>query len=478
MTPAIQAILIIAAIVLATIAFALYSVRHFKMEPQEFIVGGRSFGSLLLWILLAGEIYTSFTFLGAAGYAYQRGAPSYYILAYGTVGYVIAYFYLPRIWQIGKARGLMTWPDFLIDRYDSKTLGVAIAVLQFFLSVPYITLQLSGLQTILKIAGYGALNTTVEVSIAFLLIALFVFTAGIRGAAWASVVKDTLVLGAVLFAGVYLPLHFFGSSGAMFARVAQLHPHWLSLHAGSAPFGANWYISTVMLTAIGFFMGPANAQAVFSAKSDDAVRRNMIFMPLYQIVVIFVLLAGFTALVVTPGLKGSAGDQSFLLLLQHYFPPFVLGLVGAAGCLAGLLPASALLMGAASIFARNVAGNTRFVRPMVLVCAVFALILWLFLSANLVDLLLFYYNGITQLAPGIILGVYWRRVSAWAVGAGVLVGELVALYYLEVLKSTSGPHGINPGLIALAANIAFLLLITWIAPRRVTPAMDRASQPV
>ena len=91
--------------VVGTILFALMSVRRLKMDPQEFIVGSRSFGALLLWILLAGEIYTSFTFLGAAGWAYNKGAATFYILAYGTVAYCIGFFLLPPIWRIGKERG-------------------------------------------------------------------------------------------------------------------------------------------------------------------------------------------------------------------------------------------------------------------------------------------------------------------------------------------------------------------------------------
>src|SRR5581483_2902040 len=100
----------------------------------------------LLWILLAGEIYTSFTFLGAAGWAYAKGAATFYILAYGVVAYCIGFFLLPPLWRLGKNYGLLTLPDLFIQRYGSKTLGITIAILQFLLVVPYVTLQLTGLQ--------------------------------------------------------------------------------------------------------------------------------------------------------------------------------------------------------------------------------------------------------------------------------------------------------------------------------------------
>lgn len=474
MKPEFTALTIVAIVVFGTIAFAVTAVRRFRMDPHEYIVGSRSFGALLLWILLAGEIYTSFTFLGAAGWAYGKGAPSFYILAYGTIAYTIGYFYLPSIWRIGKERGLLTWPDLLIDRYGSRALGVAVAILQFLTTVPYVTLQLTGLQILLTIAGYGRYNATIAVSAAFILIALFVFTTGLRGAAWASVVKDSLVLLAVLFAGIYLPLHFFGSAGAMFARVTEHHPHWLSLAPATSNYGTVWYVSTVLLTSVGFFMGPANAQSIYSAKSEQTVRRNMMLMPLYQLIIIFILLAGFTALAVIPGLKGTQADQSFVLLLQRYFPSWLLGLVAGAGCLAALLPASVLLLGAASIFSKNVLtdwfgvattdrSRLLWTRTLVLICAVLALVLWIFAKTSLVDLLLFYYNGITQLAPGILLALVWRRVSAWAVGSGLLAGELIAVYSLH---RSVGPWGINPGFIALTVNLAVCVCVTLLFPRR------------
>lgn len=471
MSPAAVALTIIAAIVFGTIAFALTSVRRLRMDPHEYIVGSRSFGALLLWILLAGEIYTSFTFLGAAGWAYGKGAPAFYILAYGTVGYILGYFYLPIVWRIGKDRGLLTWGDFLSDRYESRALGVVVGVLQFFLTVPYVTLQLTGLQILLTLAGYGHYDAVAAVGAAFILIALFVFTTGLRGAAWASVVKDVLVLCAVVFAGIALPVHFFGSPAGAIDRVLQTHPHWMTLPSGN--YGAVWYISTVLLTSVGFFMGPANAQSIYSAQNEQTVRRNMMLMPLYQLVLLFIFLAGFTALTIVPGLKGPAADQSFMLLLQRYYPAWVLGLVAGAGCLAALLPASVLLLGAASIFSKNVLTDAfgvattdrsrlLWTRLLVLIVAVFALVLWIFAKTSLVDLLLFYYNGITQLIPGVLFALFWKRVSAWAVGAGLLVGELVAAYSLHV---STGPFGINAGFLALLANVAVCALVTLLFPR-------------
>ncbi|MGZ3527444.1 MAG: sodium:solute symporter family protein [Vulcanimicrobiaceae bacterium] len=475
MSPSLQALLIVAAIVGGTIVFALFSVRRVKMDPQQYLIGGRSFGTLLLWILLAGEVYTSFTFLGAAGWAYGRGAPAFYILAYGTIGYTIGYFFLPAVWKVAKERGLLTAPDFFLDRYGSKPLSVGIALLQFFLIVPYVTLQLTGLQILLSIAGYGHYNATVAVGVAFILIALFVFTAGLHGTAWASVVKDTLVLGAVIFAGIVLPIHFFGSFGAMFDRVLHAHPHWLTLQAGASGQGVVWYISTVLLTAIGYYMGPHSINACYSAKNADTLRRNAIFLPLYQLVLLLVFFAGFAALAIVPGLKGAAADQSFMLVVQRYYPPWVLGIIAGAGSLAALLPASALLLGAAGVVSKNVLGDalniaitdrarTLATRLLVVVIAVMSLVFWLVYNQTLVQLLLYYYNGVTQFMPGFVFGLLWRRASALSVGSGIVAGELVAAYLIS--HPATPTWGINPGFFALFVNVAVCVAVAAFRPRK------------
>jgi SSS family solute:Na+ symporter len=476
---AVTALTIAAAVVSATMVFALASVRHIKMDPTQYIVGGRSFGTLFLWVLLAGEIYTSFTFLGLAGWTYGKGAPAYYIFAYGTVGYIVGYFLLPAIWRVGKEHGLLTAPDFFAARFGSRALGVGVALCQFVLLVPYVTLQLSGLQHILQIAGYGVYNATASVAIAFSLIALFVFTTGLRGAAWASIVKDVLVLGAVMFAGIAIPIQFFGSPATLVDQVLRQHPGFLTLTPGTAPNGTLWYVSTVLLTGFGFFMGPQSFNATFSARSENTLRRNAIFLPVYAgVVLLLVFFAGLSALLIVPGLTGPNVDQSFLLVVQRYYPPWAIGFVASAGCLAALIPASALLLAAASLFAKNVLGEfgiatgdasrTLATRILVLVVAAAAVVLWLLQPRTLVELLLIYFNGVAQFLPGVIGTFVWPRINAWGVAAGIAVGMTLVVILSNLAAQ---PFGINPGFTALAGNVLVTVAVSLLTAKRREPAL-------
>jgi SSS family solute:Na+ symporter len=191
-------------------------------------------------------------------------------------------------------------------------------------------------------------------------------------------------------------------------------------------------------------------------------------LPIYQALISLMLLAGFCSVLIVPGLKGTDVDQSFLLVVQHYYPPWVLGLVAAAGALAALVPASALLLAAASVAMKNIAGDvfglgntpasqTRLTRILVLVVALLALVVWLLAQRTVVELLLLYYNGVTQCAPGVFAAFLWRRATALGVGAGIATGLLVAI---PLAAMSLNPWGVNAGLIGLGANVVVLVLVS------------------
>jgi solute:Na+ symporter, SSS family len=472
--PSTTALAIVAIVVLGTIVFALMAIRRVKMDPAQYIVGGRSFGTLFLWVLMAGEIYTTVSFLGIAGLSYSSGAPALYAIAYGTIAYVFGYFLTPAAWKVAKENNLLTWPDFFENRYRSRALGVGVAVLQFLMIVPYVALQLSGLQILLHVAGYGGYDSTLSVAIVFIVLAFFVFSAGLRGTAWASIVKDIFMIGAVSFAGLVLPIRFFGSPSAMFGHVFAARPEMLAIPHGTATHGEVWFASTVLVTGLGFFIGPQNASAIYSARSAGTLRRNAMLLPFYQAFLILMISAGLSAAMVVPGLKGTTVDQSFLLVVQRFYPSWVLGLVAAAGALAALVPASALLLAGASVITKNVAGDalglatsdnsrTMLTRVLVIVVALLALGVWIEARRTVVELLLLYYNGAVQFAPGIVAAFLWRRATAAGVAAGIAAGLVVAL---PLAITNVMPWGINVGLLGLAANVVVLVSISFVTPRR------------
>ena len=271
------ALVIIAAFFALAIALGIYARRGHTMNLEQWSLGGRGFGTIFVFLLMAGEIYTTFTFLGGSGWAYGKGAPAFYIVWYMIVAYTMSYFLLPLVWLYAKDQPLVSQVDFFVRTYDTRALGVLVAVVTVAACVPYLVLQLKGLGIIVSEASYGSIAPTTAVWAGGAGLVAFVVASGVRGSAWTAVVKDLMILGAAVFVGVYLPLHYYGSYGAMFTAIEAAHPAFFVLpDRGMSP---SWFVSTVLLSGFGFYMWPHSFATVYTAKEAKVFRKNAVMMP-------------------------------------------------------------------------------------------------------------------------------------------------------------------------------------------------------
>jgi SSS family solute:Na+ symporter len=471
MSPSAVSLTMIFAIVGISAIIGILAGARRKMDLEQWTVGGRGFGAVLMYLLMAGETYTTFAFLGASGWAYSRGGPTLYIMAYLTLAYVVSFFILPPIWETGRKYGMQTQSDFFSVRYGNKYLAGFVCIVGIASFIPYLQLQLTGLGLIVSIASFDGIGRTPAMVLSVVLLGAFVFVSGVRAVAWVSVVKDVLMVFAVVSIGIVIPNIYFGGIGPMFAALAHAHPAHLTMPGASANLGHTWYISTVLLTSLGFFMWPHQFGATFAAKSSDTLRRNAVIMPLYSLSLVFVLLAGFTAVLVVPGL--SNGDLALLTIVRKSFPSWFLGLVGGAGAITAMVPASIFILTGATLFAKNLyrpifaptmtdAQVAMLARVMVVALAIVSLCLAIFTSTTLVSLLLIGYAGVTQFFPGVVLGLFWRRVTAPAVFTGMIVGVAATIFLM--LTHRDPLLGWSAGFVALCLNLLIALGLSLLTP--------------
>src|SRR6478735_2131748 len=346
------ALAVIVAFVALAIGLGLRARRGHDMDLEGWSVGGRGFGTVFIFLLMAGEIYSTFTFLGGAGFVYGSGGAAYYILGYGTLAYVLSYYLLPAVWRYATPRRLVSQADVFTSAYGSRAFGILVSVVAVAAMIPYLALQLKGLGIIVSQTSYGAISATAAIWMGAIALSVYVAASGIRGSAWTAAIKDVLTLSIVVFIGLYLPIHYFGSIGNMFHQVDHAKPGFAALKGDQLT--PVWFSSTVLLTALGFYMWPHTFGSALTARNEDVFRRNAIFMPLYQLLIAFVLLVGFVAVLRLPGLGESETDLALLGISQRAFPDWFVGLIGSAGMLCALVPGSMLLIASATIVARNV----------------------------------------------------------------------------------------------------------------------------
>ena len=474
---------IIAASVVVALGLGLRARSGQDMSLEQWAVGGRGFGTALVFLLMAGEIYTTFTFLSGSGWAYGKGGPAYYILCYSTLAYVMSYWMLPPIWRFATTHRLYSQPDFFAAKYGSPALGVVVAVVGLVALVPYMVLQLKGLGIIVATASYGAVPSTAAVWIGVAVVTLYVTVSGVRGSAWTSVLKDAMILLVVVFLGIWLPIRHYGGYGAMFAAIDAAHPGFLALpERGQSP---SWFASTVLLTACGFYMWPHTFASLYTAREAGVFRRNAVILPIYQLINLFVFFVGFAAILQVPGLTGGAVDLSLFRIAIQSFPPWFVGVIGATGVLTALVPGSMILMAGATLVANNLyrparrgASEAEVSRVARLTVPVLALVcVWFTLGGGdtIVALLLMGYAFVTQLFPALILSLAPRNPATAAGAIAGIVAGVATVAAMTAWHLTLGGlfpalpgavQDLNVGIVAMGLNVAVLAGVSALAPAR------------
>jgi solute:Na+ symporter, SSS family len=269
--------------------------------------------------------------------------------------------------------------------------------------------------------------------------------------------------------------------GPLFARVAAAHPAHLTMPGPIPALGHGWFVTTVLLSCLGPVIWPHNFSTIYSARSGDTIRRNAIILPLYNLTIPFSFFVGYAALLAMPGLADS--NLAFMAVVKAIFPPWFLGLVGGAGALAAMVPASVMLLSAATLFAKNVVrpilapslGDVpvaRLARCLLVALTALSLGFALHSSATLLALLQLGYAMVGQFFPGVVFGLLWRRAQ----GSSVLVGLLTGLGTMAFLELTGRDswHGMAAGFLALAVNFSVTVSMSFLklAPRPEQDAFD------
>src|SRR3954453_16055697 len=201
------ALLILIAFLALAVGLALVARRGRDMDLEQWTAGGRGFGAIFVFLLMAGEIYSTFTFLGGAGLVYGSrgggrlvcgsGGAAYYILGYGTLAYILSYWLLPAVWRYATPRKLLSQADFFVSKYDSRALGVVVSIVAVAAMIPSLALQLKGLGIIVSQTSSGTVSSTAAVWIGAFVLSVYVVASGIHGSAWTAAIKDILTLSVV-----------------------------------------------------------------------------------------------------------------------------------------------------------------------------------------------------------------------------------------------------------------------------------------
>jgi len=331
-------------------------------QLDEWGLGGRRFGTIVTWFLLGGDLYTAYTFVAVPALVFGAGATGFFALPYTILIYPFAFVVFPKLWAISKKFGYVTAADFVHARYNSRMLALAIAVTGIVATMPYIALQLVGIEVVIGALGFDTTGFVGDLPliIAFAILAAYTYTSGLRAPAMIAVVKDVLIYITIIAAMIIIPAQL-GGFGAIFSHV---DPAKILLKAPDASSlnGYSAYATLAVGSALALFLYPHSVTAVLSSKSGNTIRRNMALLPAYSLVLGLLALLGYMALAsgvkdmpeFAPYFKAYGSNFAVPALFLHFFPSWFVGVAFAAIGIGALVPAAIMSIAAANLYTRNV----------------------------------------------------------------------------------------------------------------------------
>ncbi len=440
---------------------------------DEWGLGGRQFGTWITWFLLGGDFYTAYTIIAVPALVYAVGAYGFFALPYTIIVYPFVFAVMPALWRAAKKNGYVTAADVVYGRYQSRPLELAVALTAVLATMPYIALQLVGMATV-----FGALGLKGEVPLiaAFVILAVYTYSSGLRAPALIAFVKDIMIYIAVIAAVALIPIKL-GGYAAVFSSAAAA---FQEKGSGSILLMPNQFLPYATLalgSALAAFMYPHTLTGIFASSSANTIRKNAILLPAYTLLLGLLALLGYMGH--AAHLKLASNNDVVPVLFKTLFPGWFVGFAFAAIAIGALVPAAVMSIGAANVFTRNfwkayvnpgvtIEGEARVAKITSLVVKVGALLVILFLPTQFaLDLQLLGGVWILQTLPAVVFGLFfpWFRAPALLTGwvAGFFAGTYFAwtdgLKPLHALAIHGPAVMVYTGLLALVLNILAAALV-------------------
>ncbi len=444
---------------------------------HEWSLAGRKLGTTLVFFLIGADLYTAYSFVAIPSGVFAKGALYFFAIPYVMLTFAVALVVMPKLWTLAREKGYITASDFVKDRFNSKALAIMIAVTGIVAELPYIALQIVGMQSVLTVmlAGYANSQMVQEISllIAFVILAAFTYTSGLRGATLTAIFKDILVWITVIVVIVVVPISIGGFGNAFKAANSS----YVTLPENLVPA----YATLILGSALALYLYPHAISGVLSAQSAQKLRKSTALLPLYGIGLAVLALMGILVYAVPDAMKFLSGfpesSRGILVvpsLILYSLPSWFSGVALLGIFIGGLVPAAIMAMAQANLLTRNIIKEIKpnlsdkseikitkvssTVFKFIALGFVFSVPATYAISLQLLGGIL-----IVQILPAVFFGLYIKMLKKTPLIVGLLVGISSGIFMIEMansfgpltsslLKTTFGP--IYIAVISLGINLA------------------------
>jgi SSS family solute:Na+ symporter len=429
----------------------------------EYFLANRRVGGFVAALTYSATTYSAFMMVGLAGFTYKGGVGALGFELTYLSGLILAVFFAPRFWLVGKKYGYISPAELLGDRYQSRWVAVVTTLVCLIFLIPYAAVQLMGIGYLLQGLSKGAIPFWVGLVLATLLAILWAWIAGLRSVAWTDSLQALIMLVTSVLVLFFVIYRFFGGFGGFFTKLETTYPQWLTV-PGPGFFTWKAYVGLTLPWFFFCISNPQVSQRLFIPKSMSSMRRMLggflIFGFIYTLVSV---LWGFSIKLLSPGL--ARADLATPTLLSQPIIPAILALIVMVGILgAAISTIDSILLTLSSMFARDLYRGFRpraseemelklgkWVIPVIAVVAM----IFGWLRVGLISALSVAASaGLLMTVPAIFGAFFWRRgTAAGAIGSMILGGVVTGFLYFSRIRPLGHWPAVWGGLVCLVTFI-------------------------
>ncbi|HSB57304.1 MAG TPA: sodium:solute symporter [Nitrosopumilaceae archaeon] len=456
---------------------------------SEWALAGRKLGTTVIFFLIGADLYSAYTFVAIPSGVFVKGSLYFFAIPYVIITFGIATVTMPKFWTISREKGYVTASDFVKDRFGSRTLSILVAITGIVAVLPYIALQIVGMQSVLTVMLAGTSNaqmvSEIALIVSFVVLAAFTFTSGLRGATLTGIFKDILIWITVIAIIVVVPL----SVGGFGVAFSNLNSNYVTLPDTLIP----GYTTLAFGSAIALYLYPHAINGVLSSESAHKLRKSTALLPLYGIGLAILAMMGILVYSVPSAMEllsgfpeGSRGILVVPSLILSTMPGWFAGVALLGIFIGGLVPAAIMAIAQANLLTRNIIKEIRpslspysEIRVTKWASTIFKFVALAFVfsvpASYSISLQLLGGIIIVQILPAVLFGMYVKWLHKVSLILGLVAGCVSGILIVEFVNNFGSPTNsllgtpvgpIYVALIALAINLTIVFVGSTIAKKQ------------
>jgi len=454
--------IVIALFICLMLIVGIYAKRRTGMGVDEYYLAGRRVGGLISWATYFSTTYSAFMLVGLVGYSYMFGVGALGFELIYLMGLMLAVFFGPYFYAASKVRNCLTPSQILSDRYESRVVGFAAALIYLVFLIPYMSVQLIGPAIIFDRLSNHTLPFEIGILIMATTTLIYTFIGGMRGVAWTDLIQGLVFLSSALTLLIYVFIMAGGLNA--FSILESKYPELLSVPGGMGRFTFTYFLN---LTIPWFFFCLSNPQVVqrfFIPKSPRAMGRMIEgFVAVGFIYTIMVVLVGLIARVfIEPSMVKPRLEPDYVTPTILEQSPQALAILLTVGIMAASISTlDSILLTLSSIVSIDMVGgkyNPIFTgRLSMTILTIIVVVFALTRPGVIVELSVASSAGLLSIVPSSIAAIKWGRGSSIASLLSIAAGGLASAL-IQILKLSL--YGLGAGPLTLLLSTATFIIVS------------------